>query len=102
MRPPLAIVASLGQVSQAAETIRPTGAHDTARQQTARFLPRFQIPSRRYRNNRSSQVFGLGGSKPSSIQISYGHFAMDVRKCLPSGCRLNPAMLAVYTGKSSG
>ena len=51
-------------------------------------LPTHSPPHRRA--NRSTQVFALGGSKPSSIQISYGRFARDVRKCRPSGCRLNP------------
>jgi len=31
--------------------------------------------------------------------MSYGHLAMDVRKRLPSGCRLNPATPSVDAGR---
>src|SRR5258708_38774374 len=34
--------------------------------------------------------------------MSYGHLAMDVRKGLPSGCRLNPATPSVDAGRSKG
>src|SRR5262249_15745538 len=54
------------------------------------------------RRMRSTQFFGGVVLKPSTIQISKGHLAMDVRKRLPSGCRLNPATLSVEAGRSTG
>ena len=94
-----------GQADKFRMSRRPDSSPDASKRQLLiRFPAKATPPSKLHHlhNNRSSHVFGPGGSKPSSIQISYGHLAMEVRKRLPSGCRLNPAIWLTDGGRSSG
>ena len=52
--------------------------------------------------NKNHEDYEGDGTTSKLEAHAYSHLAMDVRKRLPSGCRLNPATPSVDAGRSKG